>query len=52
MLRNHIVKRLTKMVCYTGILMFVKVSAKPVDIVFVQVYMPKTNHDDEIEKLY
>jgi len=28
-------------------------SAKPVDIVLVQMYMPTTNHDDdEIEKLY
>ena len=28
-------------------------SAKPVDIVLVQVYMPTTNHDDDkIEKLY
>ena len=36
-------------------LIFVKISAKPVDIVLVQVYMPTTNHDDdddEIEKLY
>jgi hypothetical protein len=33
--------------------MFVKISAKPVDIVLGQVYMPTTNHDnDEIEKLY
>ena len=31
--------------------MFVKISAKPVDIVLVQVYMPTKNHDDdEIEK--
>ena len=34
-------------------LMFVNISAKPVDIVLVQVYMPTRNHDDdEIEKLY
>ena len=32
--------------------MFVKIRAKPVDIVLVQVYMPTTNHDDKIEKLY
>ena len=32
--------------------MFVKISAKPVDIVLVQVYMPTTNYDDEIENLY
>ena len=48
MLRNDVVKRLSKV----G-LMFVKISAKPVDIVLVQVYMPTTNHDDDkIEKLY
>ena len=46
-------KRLTKVECYSDRLMFVKIIAKPVDIVLVQVYMPKTNHDsDEIEKLY
>ena len=33
--------------------MFVKISAKPVDIVLVQLYMSTTIHDeDEIEKLY
>ena len=33
--------------------MFVKITAKPVDIVLVKVYMPKTNcDDDEVEKLY
>jgi hypothetical protein len=51
-LRNDIVKRLTKVECYIDRLMFVKTSAKPVDIVLVQVYMPTTNHDDKIEKLY
>ena len=35
------------------IVVFVKISAKPVDIVLVQVYMRTTSHDDdEIEKLY
>ena len=44
---------MTKAECYSDRLMFVKISAKPVDIVLVQVYMPTTNHDDdEIEKLY
>jgi hypothetical protein len=39
--------------CYSDRLMFVKISAKPVDVVLVQVYMPTKNHDDdEIEKLY
>ena len=41
------------MECYSDRLMFVKISAKLVDIVLVQVYMPTKNHDnDEIEKLY
>ena len=48
-LRNDVVKRLTKVDCCSDRLMFVK----PVDIVLVQVYIPTTNHDDdEIEKLY
>jgi hypothetical protein len=52
-LRNDDDKRLTKVECYSDRLMFVKISAKPVDIVLVQVYMPTTNHDDDkIEKLY
>ena len=46
-LRNDIVKRLTKVECCSDRLMFVKISAKPVDIVLVQVYMPTTNHDDD-----
>jgi hypothetical protein len=50
-LRND-VKRLTKVECYSDSIMFVKISAKPVDIVLMQVYMPITNHDDnKIEKL-
>jgi hypothetical protein len=52
-LRNNDVKLLIKVECYSDRLMFVKINAKPVDIVLVQVYMPTTNHDDdEIEKLY
>ena len=47
MLRNDIFKRLTKVDCCSDRLMFVKISAKPVDIVLVQVYMPTTNHDDD-----
>ena len=37
------------MECYSDRLMFVKISAKSVDIVLVQVYMATINHDDEIE---
>jgi hypothetical protein len=52
-LRNVIVKHLTKVECYSDRFMFVKISAKPVDLVLVQVYMPTTNHDDDkVEKLY
>ena len=52
-LRNNIVKCLTKAECYSDRLMFVQISPKPADIVLMQVYMPTTNHDDdEIEKLY
>ena len=41
------------MECCSDRLMFVKISAKPVDIMLVQVYMPTTSHDDnEIENLY
>ena len=35
-LRNDIVKRVTKVKCYSDRLMFVKISIKPVDIVLVQ----------------
>ena len=37
---------------YSDRLIFVKVSVKTVDVVLVQVCMPTTNHDDEIENLY
>jgi hypothetical protein len=50
-LRNDIVKCVTKVECYTDRLMFVKISAKPIDIVIVQVYMPTTDHNDKIEKM-
>ena len=41
------------MECYSDRLVFLKISANPVNIVLVQVYMPTTNHDnDEIEQLY
>jgi hypothetical protein len=39
-LRNDVIKRLTKVECYSDRLMFVTISTKPVDIVLVQVYMP------------
>ena len=52
-LRNDVVKCLTKVECCSDRLMFVKISAKHVDIVLVQVYVPETNQeDDETEKLY
>ena len=44
---------MTKVECCSDRLMIVKISAKPVDIVLMQVYMSTTNHDDDkIEKLY
>ena len=46
-LRNDIVKRLTKVECFSDRLTFVKSIAKPFDIVLVQVYMPTTSHDDD-----
>jgi hypothetical protein len=48
-LRNDIVKHLMKMECYSDRLMFVKISAKPVDFVLIQVCMPTRDHD---EKMY
>ena len=52
MLRNDVVKRLTKVECCSDRLMFIKISAKPFDDVLVQMYMPTKNHEeDEIEKL-
>ena len=46
-MRNGVVKSLTKVECYSDGLMFVEISAKSVDLVLVQVYMPTTNHDDD-----
>ena len=37
-LRNDVVKHLTKVECYSDRLMFVKISAKAVDIVSANVY--------------
>ena len=51
MLRNNIVKRMTKKQYYNDRLIFGKISARPVYIVIVQVYKPTTDHNnDEIEK--
>ena len=53
MLRNDIVKHVIKVECYSDRFMFVKISAKPVGVVIVKVYMPTTDHDDnEIDKMY
>jgi hypothetical protein len=43
------VKHVSKVEWYSDKLMFVKISAKPVDIVIVQVYIPTMNHDKEIK---
>jgi hypothetical protein len=37
----------TKVECYSDRLMFMIISAKPVDIVIVQVYVPKKDHDND-----
>ena len=46
--RIDIVKHVTKVECYRDRLMFVKISAKPVDIMIVQVYeyIPTMDYDD------
>jgi hypothetical protein len=46
-LRNDDVELVTKMECYSDRLMFVK-SAKPVDIVTVQMYMLTSDHDNDM----
>ena len=38
---------MTKVECYSDRLMFMIISAKPVDIVIVQVYVPKKDHDND-----
>ena len=50
---NEIGKRVTKIVQHSDRLLLVRVSAEPVDIVLVQVYMPTTDaDDDEVEEMY
>jgi hypothetical protein len=43
LLRNYSIKRVTKVKYYSGRLIVVKISATPVDILIVQVYMPTTD---------
>ena len=43
---------MTKVECYSDRLMIGKISAKPVDVGIVQVYMPTTDPSDEIEEIY
>jgi endonuclease/exonuclease/phosphatase family metal-dependent hydrolase len=52
-LDNEIAKRVNKVVQHSDRLLLVKVSAEPVDLVVVQVYMPTSAEDDiEVEKIY
>ena len=51
-LRKDNVQFVTKVECYSDRMISVKISAKPVDIVIVRVYMPIMYHDDELEKMY
>jgi len=46
-------KRVVKVIQHSDRLILVKVQAEPVDLVFIQIYMPTTEHDDsEVEELY
>jgi hypothetical protein len=47
MLKNYIEERLTKVEYYSDRWIFVGISIKPFDIVIVQVYMPRMDHDDD-----
>ena len=52
-MENKIVQSVNKVVCHSDRLMFVKISAEPVDILVIQVYMPTSDHDvKEVEKMY
>jgi len=53
MIDAKVAKRITEVQQCSDRLIMVKVSAMPVDMVIIQVYMPTTDHeDDEIEQLY
>ena len=53
MIDAKVTKRITEVQQCSDRLIMVKVSAMPVDMVIIQVYMPTTDHeDDEIEQLY
>jgi hypothetical protein len=53
MLENNIVSSVLKVTCHSDRLMCIKLSANPVDLLVIQVYMPTSNHtDEEVEELY
>ena len=53
MLRNEVAKSVVNVQCISDRLMFVKLSALPVDILIIQVYMPTSDHpDEEVERMY
>ena len=53
MLDLEVAKRVVEVECCSDRLIMVKVSATPVDIILIQVYMPTTDHDEEeVELLY
>ena len=53
LMKNEIVKSVLSVQCCSDRLMFVKLSAEPVDILIVQVYMPTSASSDvEVERMY
>jgi endonuclease/exonuclease/phosphatase family metal-dependent hydrolase len=53
MLDEEVAKRVTEIEQCSDRLIMVRVSATPVDMIIIQVYMPTTDHeDDEIEEMY
>ena len=53
LMKNEIVKSVLSVQCCSDRLMFVKLSAEPVDILIVQVYMPTSaSSDEEVERMY
>ena len=53
LMKNEIVKSVMSVQCCSDRLMFVKLSAEPVDILIVQVYMPTSaSSDEEVERMY
>ena len=53
MLDGEVAKRVTCVEQYSDRILTVKISAMPVDMLIVQIYMPTTDHEDEeVEEMY